>query len=258
MNGTTIGEFPLVLMELGAIVLSLAVLARLAHRVGISPIPLYLLAGLAMGHGGVVSLELSEGFIDLGSHLGVILLMFALGLEYSGEQLSEDLHCALPAGLKDFVANFAPGVAAALIMGWDILASLLLGGIVYISSSGIIAKLLTDLNRVDNAETPVIMSILVLEDIAMAVYLPLMTILLIGEGLISGLSAILIGGLVGGVMLFVALHYGRFLSQLVVHRSNEIVLLSALGMALLFAGAAERLQLSAAVGAIPGRHHAIR
>jgi CPA2 family monovalent cation:H+ antiporter-2 len=130
-----------------------------------------------------------------------------------------------------------------------VLSALLLGGVVYISSSGIIAKLLTDLNRLDNDETPVILSILVLEDIAMAVYLPLMTILLIGQGLVSGLLAILMGGFVGGVMLFVALHYGRSISQLIDHTSNEVVLLSALGMVLIFAGTAERLQLSAAVGA---------
>jgi monovalent cation:H+ antiporter-2, CPA2 family len=249
MNGHVIGEFSLVLMELGAIILGLAILARLANRAGISPIPLYLLAGLALGRGGVVSLELSEGFIYLGADLGIILLMFTLGLEYSGERLGEDLHCALPAGLKDLVVNFAPGLVAGLLLGWEIMPALLLGGVVYISSSGIIAKLLTDLNRVDNGETPVIMSVLVLEDIAMAVYLPLMTILLIGQGLVSGLLAILMGAVVGGSMLFVALHYSKWISRLISHRSSEIILLSTLGMALLFAGVAEWMQLSAAVGA---------
>ena len=249
MNGHMIGEVPRILIELGAIIFGLAILARLAYKLGISPIPFYLLAGLAMSHGHIVSLELSEGFIDFGADLGVILLMFALGLEYSGERLSEDLHCALPAGIKDLIVNFAPGVVAGFILGWDVLSALLLGGVVYISSSGIIAKLLTDLDRLDNDETPVILSVLVLEDIAMAVYLPLMTILLIGQGLVSGLLAILMGGFVGGAMLFVALHYGKSISQLIDHRSNEVVLLSAMGMALIFAGMAERLQLSAAVGA---------
>jgi monovalent cation:H+ antiporter-2, CPA2 family len=249
MNGHPIGEFSLILIELGAIIMALAVLARLAHKVGISPIPFYLMAGLALGRGGVVSLELSEHFIYLGADIGVILLMFVLGLEYTADRLSKDFHSALPAGLKDLVVNFAPGVVFGLVLGWDLLPALLLGGVVYISSSGIIAKLLTDLNRVHNGETPTIMSILVLEDIAMAIYLPLMTILLIGQGLFSGLLAILIGGTVGGAMLFVALHYGKWISRLIGHRSNEIVLLSAMGMALLFAGIGERLQLSAAVGA---------
>ncbi len=108
--------------------------------------------------------------MDVGADLGVILLVFALGLEYSGERLSEDLHCALPAGIKDLIVNFAPGVVAGFILGWDVLSVLLLGGGVYISSSGIIAKLLTDLDRLDNDETPVILSVLVLEDIAMAVF----------------------------------------------------------------------------------------
>jgi monovalent cation:H+ antiporter-2, CPA2 family len=249
MNGHPIGEFSLILIELGGIILGLAVLARLAHKAGISPIPLYLMAGLVLGRGGVVSLELSEHFIYLGADIGIILLMFVLGLEYTADRLSKGFHSALPAGLKDLAVNFAPGVIFGLILGWELMAALLLGGVVYISSSGIIAKLLCDLGRVNNGETPTIMSILVLEDIAMAIYLPLMTILLIGQGLFSGMLAILVGGVVGGAMLFIALHYGKWISRLIGHKSNEIVLLSTLGMALIFAGVGERLQLSAAVGA---------
>ena len=249
MNGHVIGEFSLILMELGAIIIGLAILARLAHRAGVSPIPLYLLAGLALGRGGIVSLELSEAFIYLGADIGVILLLFTLGLEYTGERLGEDLHSALPAGFKDLAVNFAPGVIAGLVLGWEVVPSLLLGGVVYISSSGIIAKVLTDLDRLENGETPVIMSILVLEDIAMAAYLPLMSILVIGQGWLSGLGSIAIGGVVGGALLFVALHYSKPVSSLIAHRSNEVVLLSALGLTLLVAGFAEWLQLSAAVGA---------
>ncbi len=248
MNGHVFGGFSLILIELGLIIVGLAILARLAHKVGISPVPLYLMAGLALGRGGIVSLELSEHFIYLGAEIGVILLMFALGLEYTGDRLGEDLHHGLAAGLKDLL-NFIPGVVFGLLLGWEILPALLLGGVVYISSSGIIAKLLCDLDRVCNGESPVIMSTLVLEDMAMAIYIPLMTILLVGQGLFSGLAAILIGVVVGGAMLFVALHYGKWISRLVGHRSNEILLLTTLGMALLFAGIGERLQLSAAVGA---------
>ncbi len=249
MNGNMLGDLSMILIELGAIIVGLAVLARVANRFGVSPIPFYLLAGIGMGMGGVVSLSLSEGFIHIGAEIGVILLLFTLGLEYSGDRLVKDMHHALPAGIADLVINFPPGVAVGLLMGWDLLASVLLGGIVYISSSGIIAKLLCDLKRYDNAETPVILSILVLEDIAMAVFLPLVTIFLIGHGLVSGLGSIAVAVIAGGAMLFVALHYGKPLSRLINHTSNEIVLLTTLGLALLVAGLADRLQFSAAVGA---------
>ena len=59
-----------VFIELGAAVIGLAVLARLAHRVGFSAIPLYLLGGLAFGNGGLLPLGLSEGFIYIGAEIG--------------------------------------------------------------------------------------------------------------------------------------------------------------------------------------------
>ena len=80
-----------VFIELGAAVLGLAVLARLAHRLGFSAIPLYLLGGLAFGNGGLLPLHFSEEFVHVGAEIGVILLLFMLGLEYTGEQLRDNL-----------------------------------------------------------------------------------------------------------------------------------------------------------------------
>jgi monovalent cation:H+ antiporter-2, CPA2 family len=239
----------MMLTELGVIFLALAFLARLASKLGVSPIPFYLLAGLGLGNGGILPLELSESFIHIGAEIGVILLLFSMGLEYTSERLVDDLHHALPLGIADLVINFIPGVIAGLIFGWGLMASLLLGGIVYISSSGIIAKLLTDLKRMHNCETPIIMSILVLEDVAMIVFLPIMTILLIGQGVVSGVVSVLLATVVGVTMFLLATRCGGRLSKLVAHPSNEIVLLTTLGMTLLIAGLAEWVNLSAAVGA---------
>jgi CPA2 family monovalent cation:H+ antiporter-2 len=249
VNGSAIGNVPLMLVELGLIFVGMALLARLANKLGLSPIPFYLLAGLGLSNGGILGLELSEAFIHIGAEIGVILLLFTLGLEYTSERLVEDLHTALPIGVADFVINFFPGVLAGLLFGWSLLASLLLGGIVYISSSGIIAKLLSDLNRLENDETHVILSTLVLEDVAMIVFVPLMAILLIGQGLLSGLYSVLLAGVVGGVMFYVATRCGKQLSCIIAHPSNEIVLLTTLGLTLLVAGLAEWVQLSAVVGA---------
>src|SRR3954465_2142013 len=107
-----------VFIELGAAVVGLAVLARLASRFGISAIPLYLLGGLAFGNGGLLPLHFSEDFVHIGAEIGVILLLFMLGLEYTGEQLRDNLRTGLAGGVADLLLNFPPGFAAGLLLGW--------------------------------------------------------------------------------------------------------------------------------------------
>lgn len=135
-----------IFLELGAAILGLAVLARLANRFGFSAIPLYLLAGLAFGNGGLAPLNVSEHFIHTGAEIGVLLLLFMLGLEYTEQELKRNLQVGLPAAALDFVLNFLPGFIAGLLLGWRPLPAVLLGGVTYISSSGIIAKVLAELN----------------------------------------------------------------------------------------------------------------
>lgn len=242
-------ELSLVFIELGLAVIGLALLARLASRWGFSAIPLYLLAGLSFGNGGLLPLNFSEEFIHLGAEIGVLLLLFMLGLEYSGTELKENLQRGLPAGAVDFLLNFPPGLICGFLLGWDPLASILLGGVTYISSSGVIAKVLSELGRMNKPETPIILSILVIEDLAMAVYLPLVAVLLIGQGWVSGLVSILIALITVSAVLFVAIRYGTHISGFISHESNEIILLTTFGMILLVAGVAQRLQVSSAVGA---------
>src|SRR5437762_2980647 len=109
---TTTHDVSYVFIELGLVVVGLAVLARLANRWGFSAIPLYLLAGLAFGNGGLLPLNFSESFIHVGAEIGVILLLFMLGLEYTGEELGASLRTGLPAGVVDCALNFSPGVIA--------------------------------------------------------------------------------------------------------------------------------------------------
>jgi monovalent cation:H+ antiporter-2, CPA2 family len=238
-----------IFIELGAAIIGLAILGRLASRWGFSAIPLYLLAGLAFGNGGLMPLNVSQGFVHIGAEIGVVLLLFMLGLEYTGEELGESLRTALPAGVVDFALNFPPGFIAGLLLGWGTLAAVLLGGVTYISSSGVIAKVLAELKRLENPETPTILSILVLEDLAMAIYLPLVSVLLVGRGLREGAISVLIALVTVGVVLFVAVRWGKAISGVVAHQSDEIILLSTFGLVLLVAGVAQRLQVSAAVGA---------
>ncbi|WP_189531798.1 cation:proton antiporter [Streptomyces roseolilacinus] len=237
------------LIELGAVILVLGLVGRFAERVGLSPIPLYLLAGLALGEGSVVPLDASEDFVAVGAEIGVILLLLLLGLEYSAGELVSSLRTQYPAGVVDFVLNALPGAAAALLLGWGPLAAVALAGVTWVSSSGVIAKVLTDLGRLGNRETPVILGILVMEDLSMAVYLPVLTVLLAGVGLAGGSVTLLISLGTVSVVLYLALRHGRHISRAVSSDNPEMLLLVVLGMTVLVAGVAQRLQVSAAVGA---------
>ena len=147
-----------IFVELGIVIVGLAILARIASRLGFSAIPFYLLAGLAFGNGGLAPLDLSQEFIHIGAEIGVLLLLFMLGLEYTGEELRQNLRVGLPSGIVDLVLNFPPGLIAGLLLGWKPLPAVLLGGITWISSSGVIAKVLAELRRLDNPETPAVLS----------------------------------------------------------------------------------------------------
>jgi CPA2 family monovalent cation:H+ antiporter-2 len=237
------------LVEIGAIVLALAVLARIAGRIGISPIPLYLLGGLAFGQGGLVPLVTSEEFIDAGAQIGVVLLLFMLGLEYTGDDLVKSLRTSALDGVVDFLANFAPGYLAGLILGFGPVGSLFLGGVTYISSSGVVAKLLHDLGWTGNRETPIILSILVFEDLAMAVILPILGAVALGGTLAGILGSVAAALTVVALILTLASRHGDRLSRTAFSGSDEVNLLTVLGVTLIVAGIAEHLHVSAAVGA---------
>lgn len=242
-------EAALLFIELGGVIIGLGMLGRLAGALGFSPIPLYLLAGLAFGEGGLYPLELSSTFTAVASEIGVVLLLFMLGLEYTADELRDGLRGNLPAGLFDLVANLTPGLVLGLVLGWGPVAAIVLGGVTYISSSGVIAKVLADLSRLGNRETPTVLSILVLEDLAMAVYLPLVAVLLAGSGLAAGLTSLAVAVAAVTVVLVGALRYGEPVSRVLHSRSDEALLLTTFGLVLLVAGLAQRLQVSSAIGA---------
>lgn len=252
------------LIEVGALLFLLGLLGRLSRRIGLSPIPLYLLAGLVFGHGGILPLDASEEFFAVGAEIGVILLLVMLGLEYSAGELVGNLRSAAPAGLIDGVLNALPGAAFALLLGWDWVAAVVLAGITWVSSSGVIAKVLADLGRLGNRETPVILSVLVIEDLAMALYLPLLTAVLAGTGVLGGGIALAVAVGTVLVVLVVAIRYGNLISSAMSAKDPEALLLGVLGLTLLVAGVAQGLQVSAAVGAFlvgialsgPVAHHA--
>ncbi|MEX2447169.1 MAG: cation:proton antiporter [Solirubrobacterales bacterium] len=244
-----LGGNAVLLLELGALLLLLGLLARLADRASLSPIPLYLIVGLILGQLGGDPIAFSGDVIEIGAEIGLVLLLFMLGLEFTADELSDSMRRSLRPGLIDIGLNLTPGVAVGLLLGWDPVAALLLGGVTYISSSGVVSKVLTDLGRLGNRETPAVLSLLVFEDLAMIAFLPLVTVLIAGTGIVDGLGLIALALAAGAGALFVAVRHGESLSRALDTRSDEVFLLTTLGVILLVAGAAEGLRLSAAVGA---------
>ena len=254
----------LLFLELGGVLSLLALMARLAGRWSLSPIPLYLATGLALGEGGLLPLVTSESFVETGADLGVILLLLMLGLEYSGRELVGNMRRATPIGLLDLVLNYAPGFVGGLVLGLGTVPSLFLGGVTYISSSGVVAKVLGDLGWAGNRETPLVLSVLVFEDLAMAVILPVLGAVALGGTVTGAMTSVAIALGAVALVLYLSVHHGERVSRVAFSDSDEINLLTVLGAALLVAGAAEMIHVSAAVGAFlvgigisgPAAHHA--
>lgn len=243
-------EHPELFVELGAVLLGLAILSRVAGRIGMPTIPLYLTAGLAFGNGGIFPLVTSEDFIRVGAEIGLILLLFMLGLEYTASELLTTIREQSRVGMIDLLLNFTPGFLFGLILGWGTVLAAVLGGVTYVSSSGIIAKLLSDQGWTGNRETPMVLSTLVIEDLVMALYLPIIGALLVRGGDVGSLVPAAIGILGVASVLAAATRIEVGVSRLVFSRSDESLLLTILGMTILVAGAAEVFGISAAVAAL--------
>jgi CPA2 family monovalent cation:H+ antiporter-2 len=237
------------LLELGLLFVVLGVLGALARRLSLSPIPLYLLAGVGLGEGGVAPVPAAGPFVQAGATLGVVLLLLALGLEFSIPEFTHSLRRHVPSAAVDVVLCATPGAVAGLLLGFEPVAVLALAGATWISSSSIAARLLTDLRRLGNRETPSVLAVLVLEDFAMAVYLPLLAVLAAGGG--PGEAATGVALAVGAVTaaFLASRRWGSAFGRLVSHPEPEQLMLRVLGVTLVVAAVAELVSASAAVGA---------
>ncbi len=213
-------------------------------------IPLYLAAGLAFGEGGIVPLVTADQFVEVGAEIGLILLLFMLGLEYTAAELTATIRSQARVGVIDFVLNFPPGFLGALVLGWGPELGVLLGGVTYVSSSGIVAKVLSDHGWAGNRETPVVLSTLVIEDLVMALYLPVAAAVLAGSGGVASLLPPFVALAAVGAALAAATRIEVGVSRVLFSRSDEALLLTILGVTILVAGGAEAFGISAAVAAL--------
>ena len=237
------------LLELGVLLTVLTILGTVARRFALSPIPLYLLVGLALGEGGLAPIPAAGEFLRTGASIGVVLLLLTLGLEFSITEFASSLRRHMPSALVDFVLNAAPGAIAGALLGLGPVGILALAGVTWVSSSGVIARLLADLRRLGNRETPAVLSVLVLEDFAMAAYLPLLAVLASGGSLWQALLGMAVAVAALAAVFVASYRWGHHVGRLVSHPDSEQLLLRVLGLTLIVAALAELVHASAAVGA---------
>ena len=113
-------EDGLVLGEIGSVLILLGVASFLASKFKFSSVPIFLGAGLFFGNGGIIELNLSDDFLNLGAQIGAILLLLLLGLEYSAGELVETVKERRSLGIFDALVNGIPGAIFGLLMGWGL------------------------------------------------------------------------------------------------------------------------------------------
>ncbi|GJF12413.1 potassium transporter [Mycolicibacterium cyprinidarum] len=238
------------LLEIGLLLVVLTILGALARRVSLSPIPLYLLTGLALGDGGIPLVPPAVDFIQTGALVGVILLLLTLGLEFTVGEFALSIRRHLPSAWVDLVLNATPGALVGWFLGLDFVGILAMAGITYVSSSGVVSRLLTNLRRLGNRETPAVLAVLVLEDFAMAAYLPLLAVLAAGGAWWYAVIGMAIAMAALAVAFVASYRWGHVVARLMAPEDSELMLLRVLGVALIVAGLAEYVHVSAAVGAL--------
>jgi len=240
------------LLEAGVAFAVLAVGGVVAARAGLSVIPAYIAAGVLVGPNTPVpalALVSESEFIDLLAELGVVLLLFFIGLEFNLERLLASRDRITRAGVIDLVVNGGIGLGLAFLLGFSSVTALFVAGIVYISSSAVITKTLIDLGWIADPESDAILGVLVFEDVVIAVYLAVLGALALG-GSPEGV-AVSLGVALGFIVALVALAaYGTpLLERLLATDSDEQFLVRVVAAAVLVGGVALAAGVSEAVAA---------
>jgi len=239
------------LIVLGLLLLVAYVLGRLGKLIGLPAIPIYMLVGLlASPHTGWFPLNFESNYIELIAIFGLVLLLFNLGLEFDQDEFFGNFGNPMISGGSYLIANMALGLILGFMLGWGTREALIVAGMTATSSSAIVTKLLIELNRLANKETPMILGVTVVEDIFIAIYLAIVSVVLSGETdfwPIVGKLAIAFTFLV--VMFTIARWGGRFVSRLFRTKDDELFTILFFGFAVLFAGIGEVLGVTDAIGA---------
>ncbi len=231
----------------GLILLLLFVTGYIATKVKIPEVIIYILLGISLG--GILYESHLLHFIG---EVGIVLLFFMLGMEFPIKQLATVAKKVTPAGSLDVVLSFGLTTIICLLMGVDPLMSLLIGGVLYATSSSITAKLLESSKRMANPESEFMLGLLIFEDLVAPVLVAILVGLTAGGALTFEAMGLLIGKVlvltVGAILIgyFLFSKLGPFFDR---HMNKDVFILFIIGVALAYGGLALYLELSEVLGA---------
>jgi monovalent cation:H+ antiporter-2, CPA2 family len=247
-----------IVFEVGLALTLIAAAALLSARLRFPVVPFLILAGMAVGPHmpklGIVDLRFiqSAPLIDFMGRLGILFLLFYLGLEFSLGRLIKAGRLIVVGGTIYIALNFGLGLGFAWLIGWPLREMLVAAGITTISSSAIVAKMLVDLKRTANPETEMILGIIMFEDIFLALYLTLVSGLVLSGAASVGQAAtsavIALGFMVA--VLAVGRKATPSLNRALDISSDEVFLLIIFATLLLIAGFSEAIHVAEAIGAL--------
>jgi CPA2 family monovalent cation:H+ antiporter-2 len=239
------------LLVLGVLFVIAYVLGRLGKLIGLPAIPIYMLVGLiASPHVDWFPLDFKSQDVELIAVVGLIFLLFSLGLEFDQDEFFGNIRSLLLSGGTRIVVNMGAGFLFGLWVGWGTREALIIAGMTATSSSAIVTKLLIELRRLTNRETPVILGITVVEDVFIAIYLAIVTVIIGGQTNGWAIALQLTVSFVFLVAMFALARWGgRVVSRLVGARDDELFTILFFGLAVAFGGIGELLGVSDAIGA---------
>jgi len=239
------------LLVVGILFVIAYVLGRLGKLIGLPAIPIYMIVGLlASPYTGWFPLSFDSENVELIAVFGLILLLFNLGLEFDQDEFFGNAKTLLLSGGTRILINMAVGFGFGMFLGWGTREALIIAGMTATSSSAIVTKLLIELRRLTNPETPAILGIMVLEDIFVAIYLAIVAVILGGKTDVWAIVlelAISFAFIVG--MFALARWGGKFVSRLIATKDDELFTILFFGLAVAFGGIGEMLGVSDAIGA---------
>ena len=238
------------LAELAVTVAVLGVLGLAASRFGLSAIPAYLFAGILLGPNEptLISLVQPTEVTAFVAEIGLIFLLFFLGLEFSVERLVRSGRHVGLGGAADVAINAGLGLLVGLAAFGPSFAALVVAACVYVSSSAIAVKALIDFRRLADDETDLVLAILLFEDIAIAAVLGFVAT---GGGTVGTTSWVATKALLFVAASLAASRWlggpiGRLLGRL----ELEFFLLAVFGFVIGMSAIAKELEMSEAVGAL--------
>jgi CPA2 family monovalent cation:H+ antiporter-2 len=247
-----------IILEIGLALVLIAFAVALAHRLGLSNVPFLIIIGMAVGPHAPQIGVFDFRFIETGSlieymgRIGVLFLLFYLGLESNVSRLIEAGRSILTGGTIYVGINFTVGFTFGFLAGFPLREALIIAGLTTVSSSAIVAKILFDYRRMANPETQIVLGITMFEDVFLAVYLSLISgIVLSGATSVGGVlssGGVALGFIVG--LMVVGRWATPLLNRLLRISSNEVFVVVVFACLFLLAGLGETIHVAESIGAL--------